>query len=80
MTIKINANEKQLGLLIVGDIYQEHAECLCDMIFSHAKRGIRIMDIQLFHTYYINGKGKQCLLEMKKTLESQGVMVTLHTS
>jgi hypothetical protein len=80
VTVKIDADEEKVDLRVDGDIYQEHAECLRDMALSHARRGIKNMDIELCHTYYINSKGRQCLWEMKKYLEDQGVLVTLKTS
>ncbi|TWH46674.1 hypothetical protein [Sporomusa sp. KB1] len=75
MTLQIRSNEEKVDLLIEGDIYEEHAECLRDMTFSYARRGIKKLDIQLCSTYYISSKGKQCLRLMKDTLDGQGVQV-----
>ncbi|MCE5284601.1 MAG: hypothetical protein LLG02_01955 [Pelosinus sp.] len=81
MTIRIStADEERVDLCVDGDIYQEHAECLRDMMLSQARRGIKRMDIKLCHAYYINSKGQQCLQEMKKILKAQGVAVTLQTN
>lgn len=77
MTVTIDAYEESVDVCVKGDIYHEHAECLRDMILSHARRGIKSMDIELCHTYYINSKGQKCLKEMKKSLEAQGVLVSL---
>ncbi len=76
MTIQISSNEKKVDLLVDGDIYEEHAECLKDMTLSYVKRGIKKLDIQLCSTYYISAKGQQCLRCMRDRLGGQGVQVS----
>ncbi|MCE5287338.1 MAG: hypothetical protein LLG02_16045 [Pelosinus sp.] len=81
MTIKINTeDEERVHLCVDDDIYQEHAECLRDMIFSQARRGIKSMDIKLCRAYYINSEGQKYLQEMKIILKNQGVIVLLQTN
>lgn len=80
MTVRIDTDEEKADLCIDGDIYQEHAECLRDMVLSQARRGIKSMEIKLCDTYYINSSGRQCLREMKEVLEAQGIFVNLETN
>ena len=41
MKIKVDGDDNELHLQVNGDIYKEHAECLCDMAFGHAQRGVK---------------------------------------
>ena len=77
MKIKVDGDDNELHLQVNGDIYKEHAECLCDMAFGHAQRGVKKGDIQIFKSCYINSKGHKYLCEMKTFLEKQGVEVTV---
>ena len=47
MKIKVDGDDNELHLQVNGDIYKEHAECLCDMAFGHAQRGVKKVDIQI---------------------------------
>lgn len=77
MKIKVDGDDNELHLQVNGDIYKEHAECLCDMAFGHAQRGVKKVDIQICKSCYINSKGHKYLCEMKTFLEKQGVEVTV---
>lgn len=80
MTVRINSDEKKVNMVIDGDIYEEHAQCLRDMTFSYARRGIKKLDIQLHSTYYISTRGQQCLRRMRDRLGCQGVQVSFKPS
>ena len=76
MTVKMDYDEKCASFYIEGDIYDEHAECLRDMINSYVRRGARDLDLQLCTTYYISKNGQQCLQRLKDNLGSQGVWLS----
>ena len=78
MTVRIDANEKNLSLQVDGYIYQEYAQCLCAMVYSHAERGVKNMEIEIDATYYINQQGQRCLDEMKQLLEQRGLRVHMN--
>lgn len=78
MTVQISSDGRKVKVCVDGDIYEEHAECLKDMTFSYARRGIKKLDIQLCSTYYISSKGQQCLRFMQARLGRQGVQVSIN--
>ena len=78
MTVQMDYDEKCASFYIEGDIYDEHAECLCDMINSYVQRGIKDLDIKICDTYYISGKGQQCLQHLKDTLGDRGVWLSFN--
>lgn len=78
MTVQIKCNEKCVSFHIKGDIYDEHAECLRDMVNSQVRRGIKDLEIQLCSTYYISQNGQQCLQGLKERLGCQGVCLTFN--
>lgn len=80
MEIKVDGDEKALFLQVNGDIYQGDAECLCDMAFGHAKRGIKKVNIEICKSCYINRTGNKSLCEMKTFLELQGIEVKVQTN
>ena len=75
MTVQIEADENYVDVNVDGDIYQECAECLREMLYHQAKRGVKKIAISFSHAYYINAHGRKCLSEMKYALESQGIAV-----
>jgi len=74
----MDSDEQCVSFQIEGDIYDEHAECLCDMINSQVRRGIKDLEIQLSATYYISTRGQQCLQGLKNMLGSQGVCLSFN--
>jgi|GEM_PF-2884992 hypothetical protein len=78
MTVRIDSDEKCVSFYIEGDIYDEHAECLNDMITSHVRRGIKDLDIKLCDTYYISRRGRQCLQGLKDVLGRQGLWLSFN--
>lgn len=78
MTVQMDCDEKCVSFHIEGDIYDEHAECLCDMVNSQVRRGIKDLEIQLCATYYISRRGQQCLQGLKDTLGNQGVCLVFN--
>jgi len=79
MTVQIDWREQRVNLHVHGDIYEEQAECLCDMAYSHVRRGIKQLDIKLGATYYISGKGQRCLEQLQDTMARQGVQVSFES-
>ncbi|MBC8015811.1 MAG: hypothetical protein H7X79_08715 [Sporomusaceae bacterium] len=78
MTIKMDCDEKCVSFHIEGDIYDEHAECLCDMINSQVLRGIKDLEIQLRGTYYISRGGQRSFQRLKNKLGIQGVYLSFN--
>jgi len=76
MTVKMDCDEQGVCFQIEGDIYEEHAECLCSMVNSQVQRGIKELEIQLFATYYISSRGQQCLQGLKDMLGNQGIFLS----
>ncbi len=78
MTVRMDCGEKCVSFYVEGDIYDEHAECLRDMINSYVRRGIKDLDLKLCTTYYISKNGQQCLQRLKDRLENQGVWLSVN--
>jgi len=76
MTVKMDCDEQGVCFQIEGDIYDEHAECLCGMVNSQVRRGIKDLEIQLSATYYISSRGQQCLQGLKEMLGNQGICLS----
>jgi hypothetical protein len=76
MTVRMDCNEKGANFYITGDIYDEHAECLCGMINSYVGRGVKELAMTLYASYYISQEGQRCLLKLKDTLGNEGVCLS----
>jgi hypothetical protein len=77
MTVQIDWHEQGVKFQVHGDIYEEQAECLHDMVQSHVRRGIKAVDIELCTTYYISRKGQQCLRRLQNAIGCCDVRVSL---
>lgn len=73
MTVQIDWHEQGVKLHVHGDIYEEQAACLRDIVQAHVRRGIKEVDVELCATYYISRKGRQYL----RGLQRQGIQVSL---
>lgn len=78
MTVKMDCDEKCVSFYVEGDIYDEHAECLRDMVNSQVQRGIKELEIQLCGAYYISTGGQRCLHGLKNKLGNQGVCLSFN--
>lgn len=78
MTVRMDCDEKCVSFYIKGDIYDEHAECLREMINSHVRRGIKDLAVTLCTTYYISTEGQRCLQRLKDTLGQEGVCLSFN--
>lgn len=77
MTVSIKLENDRFALQVDGDIYEEQADCLKNIFLHQAGNGAKNMELRFCDTYYMNCKGKQCLKEMQKELERQGVEVSM---
>jgi len=48
------------------------------MVYLHAERGVKNIEIEIDAIYYINQKGQHCLDEMKQLLEQLGLCVHMN--
>lgn len=76
MTVEMECNEQEVFLQIEGDIYDEHAQCLQDMVNCQVWRGMKEVNIQFCSTCYISKNGQQCFKKMNDHLLGKGVKVS----
>lgn len=75
MTVQINWEENRLSLRVAGDIYEEQAECLRDIVYNRVRRGIEELNIQLCASSYISMCGQRSLVGLCDSLGCSGVRV-----
>lgn len=76
MTVEMECNDQEVFLNIEGDIYDEHAQCLQDMVNCQVWRGMKEVNIQLCSTCYISKNGQQCFKKMNDHLRKKGVKLS----
>lgn len=79
MTVEMDCNEEEVSLQVEGDIYDEHAQCLCDMVNCQVWRGMKEVNIELCSTCYISKNGQMCFKKMNAMLAEQGVRVSFNS-
>lgn len=76
MTLNIEWGSKRVNMAVNGDIYEEQAQCVSDIVHSHIRRGAKVINVNLGTTYYISNKGKQCLQIIQETATYQGTRLS----
>ena len=78
MTIEMDCNEYEVMLQVEGDIYDEHAQCLRDMVNGQVCRGMKEVNIEFCRRCYISKNGQICLKTMNEILTQKGIKVSFN--
>lgn len=76
MTVQMDCNDEEVSLQVEGDIYDEHAQCLRDMVNCQVWRGMKKISIELCATCYVSKNGEMCLKKMNEILGKKGIEVS----
>lgn len=76
MTVQMDCNQEELSLQVEGDIYDEHAQCLRDMVNCQVWRGMKEVNIQFCDNCYISKNGQICLKKMNDILAEKGIKIS----